>query len=184
MIYEMLAQVKYKYDAPACTNITNPQFIRVDAPPVMKDRTTGGKGRVPARRPAHIARRTTSLSGNAAAGRKNASVIIKILRDGYLEVIVEVVTLELSAICDLDLEGGVGEGSSIGVEGYGLNILYGRCGFLRGIGGPEHKAAGCGLETRMRFESIRESEYCGDQCGDQCGGKFRVGAVLQRHMVV
>ena len=61
--------------------MTNPQFIKVDAPPVMKDRTTGGKVRVPAGRPTHIARRITSVSGNAAAGRKNASVI----RNSYKE---------------------------------------------------------------------------------------------------
>jgi len=88
-----------------CTKITNPQFIKIEAPPVMKDKMIGGKGRVPAGRPVHIARTKISVIGNAAAGRKKARVIRSIMRVGYLRVVVEVVTFSLLAICDLGLEG-------------------------------------------------------------------------------
>jgi len=85
----------------------------------MKDRKTGGKGRVPAGHPAQIACTITLISGNAAAGRKKTKVMRSITRVGYLEVVTEVVTLVLSATCDFDLEG-----LSVGVESHSLGVLY------------------------------------------------------------
>lgn len=109
-------------------NATTLHVIKIDAPPVRKERSTGGNGRSLEGRPSHKARNARSNSGKHKTGKKKVMMSTPIfLAD----------TPDLGLLLPL----GVSLLSSV-VGIWALSFSF-RCGFRRNVGGLEEKEVVC-----------------------------------------